>query len=250
MAEIKAVVFDFIGTLTNVQGYSLETSELKLFKALAKAGFNTNQKDFLEAYRKSHEKFRIVRFQELVEVTNAVWISGALNSLGFNTNPEDARIKTAVNVFFEDYLSSLELKPCVRQFLASLPKQFRRGLVSNFTYAPVIYAALRRLSINRFFNAVLVSEDVGWRKPNIRIFQEALKRLGVNAGETVYIGDSPLEDIGGAAAAGMRAIFLPSQFYTLENLKQSNVKPDLTVKDICELHKNFHEFLMNARKTT
>ncbi|HUW48531.1 MAG TPA: HAD family hydrolase [Patescibacteria group bacterium] len=250
MAEIKAVIFDFIGTLTNVQGYSLETSELKLYKALAKAGFSTSQKDFLEAYDKSQEKYHIIRFQELVEVTNAVWISGALNSLGFNTNPEDARIKTAVNVFFEDYLNSLELKPCVRQFLASLPKQFRRGLVSNFTYAPVIYAALRRLSINRFFNAVLVSEDVGWRKPNIRIFQEALKRLGANAGETVYIGDSPLEDIGGAAAVGMRTIFLPSQFYTLENLEQSHIKPDLIVKDICELHEIFPEFIINARRTT
>jgi len=63
LAEIKAVVFDFIGTLTNVQGYSLETSELKLYKALVEAGFNTN--------------------------------------------PEDASIKTAVNVFFEDYLNSL-----------------------------------------------------------------------------------------------------------------------------------------------
>jgi putative hydrolase of the HAD superfamily len=250
LAEIKAVICDFIGTLTDVQGYSLETSELKLYKTLAKAGFNTNQKDFLEAYGKSHEKYRIVRFQQLVEITNAVWISDALNSLGFNTNPEDARIKTAVNVFFEDYLNSLKPKPCVPQFLASLPKQFRRGLVSNFTYAPVIYAALRKLSINRFFNAVLVSEDVGWRKPNIRIFQEVLKRLGANAEETVYIGDSPLEDIGGAAAVGMRTIFLPSQFYTLENLRKSHVKPDLIVKDICELHKNFHEFLMNARKTT
>lgn len=107
MAEIKAVVFDFIGTLTNVQGYSLEMSELKLYKALVEAGFNTNQRDFLEAYGKSQEKYHMVRFQELVEVTNAVWISGALNCLGFNANPEDARIKAAVNVFFEDYWKSV-----------------------------------------------------------------------------------------------------------------------------------------------
>ena len=64
----------------------------------------------------------------------------------------------------------------------------------------------------------------------------------MKAEETVYVGDSPAEDIGGGAAAGMRTIFVPSQFYTLENLRESCVKPDLIVKDICELYRVFPEF--------
>ena len=63
MTEIKAFIFDFIGTLTDVKRYSLRTSELKLHKTLVKSGFNVSQKDFLEAYAKSNEKFRLVRFQ-------------------------------------------------------------------------------------------------------------------------------------------------------------------------------------------
>jgi putative hydrolase of the HAD superfamily len=183
----------------------------------------------------------LIRYEELVEVTNGVWISDALNCLGFKTSPEDVRVKTAVNVFFEDYLSSLELNSCARRMLVRLSKRYKLGLVSNFTYAPVIYAALRKLGINRFFSAVLVSEDVGWRKPNRKIFQEALRRLGAKAQETVYVGDSPVEDIVGAAAAGMRTIFVPSQFYTLENVHESPTKPDLIVKDICELCRVFPE---------
>jgi putative hydrolase of the HAD superfamily len=181
----------------------------------------------------------LIRYEELVEVTNGVWISDALNCLGFKTSPEDARVKTAVNVLFEDYLSSLELNPCARRMLFRLSKHYKLGLISNFTYAPVIYAALRRLGVNRFFRAVLVSEDVGWRKPDGKIFQEALRRLGVKTEETVYVGDSPVEDVGGAAAVGMRTIFVPSQFYTLENLHESHMKPDLIVKDICELCRVF-----------
>ena len=115
LPRVKAIIFDFIGTLTNVKNYSLENSKTKLYKAIVEAGFNIGAESFLEAYSQSHEKYRIVRYQELVEVTNAIWISEALNSLGFETNPEDVRIKTAVNVFFEDYLDSLELRPYVKK---------------------------------------------------------------------------------------------------------------------------------------
>jgi putative hydrolase of the HAD superfamily len=153
-----------------------------------------------------------------------------------------------VNAFFEDYLDALELNPCADRLLAQLPKHFKIGLMSNFTYAPVIYAALRKLRINKFFNVVLVSQDVGWRKPNPNIFNEALNRLGVKADETVYVGDSPLEDIGGAARTGMKTIFVPSQFYSLENLYEGGEKPDLIVRNVCELCRILPEFINNIEK--
>jgi putative hydrolase of the HAD superfamily len=236
---VKAIIFDFIGTLTNVKNYSLEDSKTKLYTAVVEAGFNISIESFLEAYSQSHEKYRVLRYQKLVEVTNAIWISEALNSLGFETNPRDMRIKAAVNVFFEDYLNSLELRPYVKRLLGKVSMEYKLGLVSNFTYAPVIYAGIRKLGINQFFNAVLVSEEVGWRKPCIRIFQEILRRLEVTAKETVYVGDSPLEDIKGAKSVGMKTVFVPSQFYSLEKLMESQQKPDLIVKDIYELYRKF-----------
>jgi putative hydrolase of the HAD superfamily len=247
VTKVKAVIFDFIGTLASVKNYSLEASTLKLHRAIVEAGFRVDEEEFLRAYSRSHEKYRLIRYEDLVEVTNSVWISDALNCLGLHTSPEDVRVKTAVNVFFEDYLCSLELNPCARRVLVQLSKPYRLGLVSNFTYAPVIYAALRRLGVNRFFSAVLVSEDVGWRKPNMKIYQEALRRLGVKAQETVYVGDSPIEDVGGAASAGMITVFVPSQFYTLRDLHESRKKPDLVVKDNCELCRVFPEFVGKIR---
>jgi HAD superfamily hydrolase (TIGR01549 family) len=235
----EAIIFDFIGTLANVKNYNLEISKMKLYKAIAEAGFNAPFKNFLEAYSQAHEKYRIIRYEKLVEVTNATWISEALINLEFKTNPEDTRIKTAVNVFFEDYLNSLELRPCAKKLLEKLSIDYKLGLISNFTYAPVIYAGLRKLGINKFFNAILVSEEVGWRKPNKKIFKETLRRLGVEAKETVYVGDSPLEDIKGAKEVGMKTIFVPSQFYSIDNLHESQQHPDFIVNDICEICKKF-----------
>jgi putative hydrolase of the HAD superfamily len=239
LETLKAVIFDFIGTLTNVRGYDLEQSKMKLCKAIVESGFNVEDTCFMDAYSQSHEKYRVIRYQELVEVTNAIWIADALNSLGFKTNPKDERIKTAVNIFFEDYVRSLELRRCAKKLLEMLSYEYKLGLVSNFTYAPVIYAGLRKLDINKFFNAILVSEEVGWRKPHAKIFEEALKRLKVKAHQAIYIGDSPLEDVKGAKEKGLKTIFVPSQFYSIENLNENHVKPEIIVRSICELYRKF-----------
>lgn len=243
MPLTKAIIFDFIGTLTNVKNYSLENSKIKLYEAMVDAGFNVEVKSFLDAYTQAHEKYRVVRYEKLIEVTNAVWISEALNNLGFKTTPKDTNIKAAVNIFFQDYLNSLELRPCVKRLLKEVSIEYKLGIISNFTYAPVIYAGLRNLGINQFFNAVLVSEEVGWRKPHIKIFEQALKKLGVAAEEAIYIGDSPTEDIIGAKAVGMKTVFVPSQFYSLEDIKENQQKPDFIAKDMCTLYRIFPSVL-------
>lgn len=243
MSPIRAVIFDFIGTLVNVRGYDLEVSKMKLYRAIVDAGFNVSHRDFLEAYTQAHEKYRVIRYQELVEVTNAVWISDALNSLGFKTNPDDSRIKTAVNIFFEDYLGSFRLRRCAKQVLKMLSQNYKLGLVSNFTYSPVIYAGLRKVEINNFFNVILVSAAVGWRKPHARIFEEALKRLGVKAEEALYVGDSPEEDIKGAKQLGIKTVFVASQFYPFKELLGSMQKPDAQAKNLCEAKRKILEII-------
>ncbi len=191
MTGVKAVIFDFIGTLTHVTEYNPEKSKLKLYKSLVKAGFNVAEKEFLDAYDQSYEECRLKRYNELVEVTDAVWVTEALKRLGFQADPADVRVKAAIGSFYEDYFNSLKLNECAEQLLRQASRQYKTGLISNFTYAPVIHAAMRKLKVNWFFNVALVSQDVGWRKPNKKIFQEALKRLDVKAEEAVYVGDCP-----------------------------------------------------------
>ena len=235
MAKIKAVVFDFIGTLTELVGYSLENAENKLFRSLVANGYSTDRRSFSEAYNRAHKKYREIRYGQLVEVTNAVWVSEALNHLGYTTTPQNERIKTAINVYFEGYLNALKLRPFAKSTLQKLSQNYNLGLVSNFTYAPVIYAGLRKLKINGFFSVVIVSEAVGWRKPHPKIFQEALKRLSAKADEVVYVGDTPVEDIQGAQQLGMKTIFIPSQFNSLNDMQKVTQQPNYIVRDLHEV---------------
>ena len=121
------------------------------------------------------------------------------------------------------------------------------GLISNFTHAPVIYKSLRQLGINDCFNVIVVSEEVGWRKPSRHIFQEALNKLGVTANQAVYIGDSPIEDIKGAKDAGLKTVFVPSQFNTVKDLINSRQKPDIIAGDLKIICKDFAE-ITNSQK--
>src|SRR5665647_3227694 len=187
----RAVIFDYIGTLVNCRNYSMDASKQKLYKALLSEGFDVAEDQFLAAYGLAHEKYRKVRYEQLKEVTNAVWVAEALCNLSFEVTADDPRIKAALNVFFQDFIDALELREGAKKLIKQAQQRSKVALISNFTYAPVIYKSLRKVGINEFFNAVIVSEEVGWRKPSCRIFQDALNRLQVKASEAVYIGDSP-----------------------------------------------------------
>jgi len=210
----------------------MNASKLKLHRALVSEGFNVTQDRFLEAYDLAHEKYRKVRYGQLHEVTNAVWVSEALCNLGFESTADDASVKAALNIFFQDFLDTLELRVDAKKLLRQVQSQCKVALMSNFTYAPVIYMSLRKLGINDFFSVVVVSEEVGWRKPSNLIFQVALNRLQVQANEAIYVGDSPIEDIKGAKMAGLRTLFVPSQFNKLKDLQDSKQEPDFVAKDL------------------
>jgi putative hydrolase of the HAD superfamily len=241
MALAKAVIFDFIGTLTDMVGYSLEDSENKMFRSLIASGYNLDRKEFFEAYERAHHKYWNIRYGQLKEVTNAVWISEALNHLGCAITPDDEEIKTAVNVFFENYLKALKLRPHAKKTLQRLSQEYQLGLISNYTYAPLIYAGLRKLKINEFFNVVVVSDEAGWRKPSPKIFREALRRMHLKADQVIYVGDTPLEDIEGAKKAGVKTVFIPSQFNSLEDMLKAPLQPDHVIEKLSDIFKILDE---------
>ena len=94
----------------------------------------------------------------------------------------------------------------------------------------------------------MVSEENGWRKPSSHIFQDALNRLQTQADEAIYIGDSPIEDIKGAKQAGLKTVFVASQFNTLKDLFDSQQKPNFIAKDLQSISENLAEIISIKQK--
>ena len=66
---------------------------------------------------------------------------------------------------------------------------------------------IAHLGLAELVDAVIVSETVGIRKPDPRIFGLALDRLRVANSEAWFVGDNPANDVLGATAAGLTAVW-------------------------------------------
>jgi len=78
------------------------------------------------------------------------------------------------------------------------------GLVSNFE--AWLERLLEHLDVARYFPVRVISGVVGVEKPDPEIFRIALARAGVEAADSVYVGDNPVFDALPAQEAGMAAI--------------------------------------------
>jgi putative hydrolase of the HAD superfamily len=67
---------------------------------------------------------------------------------------------------------------------------------------------ITQLSIGRYLSTVVISEAVQVQKPDPRIFMHALAEIGCAAVHTWFVGDHPINDVLGAAAVGLRPIWL------------------------------------------
>lgn len=84
---------------------------------------------------------------------------------------------------------------------------YQLGIVTN-GQTRVQNATLDVLHIRPLMSAIVISEEASVRKPDPRIFQLALSQLNALPEQTLYIGDHPVNDIGGAHAAGLRTVWL------------------------------------------
>jgi putative hydrolase of the HAD superfamily len=80
------------------------------------------------------------------------------------------------------------------------------GVVSNFDSR--VLGILEGLGLAPRFASVTLSSHAGATKPAPAIFARALARHGVEAARAIHVGDSPVEDFGGARAAGLGAVLI------------------------------------------
>jgi FMN phosphatase YigB (HAD superfamily) len=117
-------------------------------------------------------------------------------------------------------------------FLRALRERYRLAVVSNFDYTPTALGVLEREGIASLFETILVSDEVGWRKPKPLIFEMALERLGVGPAEALFVGDRIDIDVAGARAVGMDAAWINPDGAPLP---PDHGPPEFEVRDLVDL---------------
>ena len=131
----------------------------------------------------------------------------------------------------------------VEDCLTILREVYRLALVTNG--APDLQREkIQGTNLARFFDAILISGEVGVGKPDCRIFKLALEALTVLPSETVMVGDSLTRDILGAQHAGIKGIWLNRS----GNGAANQVTPDVQITSLHQLHEllpNFNQCKRN-----
>ncbi len=119
--------------------------------------------------------------------------------------------------------------PNMQDTLQSLTEcNFRLGLITN-GYTEMQRASIEALDIERFFDLIFISEQIGLRKPDPQIFWRALQKIEAEPGESIYVGDHPINDIVAARSAGMLGVWKSSGHWTNE------IEADYKINDLSEI---------------
>lgn len=99
-----------------------------------------------------------------------------------------------------------EINPYAKDVLSQLETKI--GLISNTGRTPgnVLRRLLDSMEIFEVFDVTVFSNEVGYLKPHLRIFEQASKGLGVPLSDILHVGDDVITDIEGGCAAGMHTL--------------------------------------------
>ena len=126
---------------------------------------------------------------------------------------------------YEYHLSETDfLLPGADVLLSALSEGYRLFAVSNGTSC-VQKGRIARTGIARFFEAIFLSEELGYPKPDPRFFDRCFAAVpDLSRADVVLVGDSLSSDIQGGKNAG-----LPTVWFNPRGLDPGGIRPDRTV---------------------
>ncbi|HXZ86761.1 MAG TPA: HAD family hydrolase [Myxococcota bacterium] len=232
---VRAVLFDLFDTLVDIHMERLPLVEIggrrvpSTYGLLHDASVHWHGLDF-DAFaaalgkidREQREFPTIERFRALGE------------ALGLR-NEELAQRLTRVHM--AEVARHVTFQPHHPEVLARLRGRARLAVCSNFSHSDTAREVLASAGLLEHFDAVVISMDVGLRKPRAEIFRAALAALGAAPEETLHVGDSLEADVGGAAPLGIRPVWITRRVADREGALRAfaGPAPAHTVTDLAEL---------------
>jgi HAD superfamily hydrolase (TIGR01509 family) len=184
-AAMKAVLFDFEGTLVEFQ-WKLEEGEQALRAAYVTLGFAA---------------------EELAEETYATMWNQAVTSGRVDEEELRRRVGPIYDRYDLDALSRWQLRAGAREALGLLKERhLRLALVSNIGHV-ALDPALERFALGSVFDVVLARDDLSRMKPDPEGIRRCLSDWDLDPGAALFVGDSST-DIRAARAAGVRVAII------------------------------------------
>jgi putative hydrolase of the HAD superfamily len=173
---------------------------------LVKHGYRVSLKELTEIGRSIGQAYRIFQDQAQIEVSQRFLNQCALNAVGVF---DDRIITEADEVMNNLAIQYTHLTSEAIEILPTLQSLgLRLGILSNALNTTAIQHVLGKAKLIDIFDAIIISADLGIRKPKTSLFTYALRKLGTRPTETIMVGNDLYADIHGANEAGLQTIFI------------------------------------------
>jgi putative hydrolase of the HAD superfamily len=142
--------------------------------------------------------------------------------------------------FRDASMEKLRLFPLVREMLRGLKERGAGVYLLSNAQSCFTLRELDTLGLTELFDGIVISSEVGWKKPHGEIFKIAFEKFGISPEESFYVGNDLGDDVLGAHSAGMRTVYIEteqSRYYA--DLKLPS--PDYEAKD----HQNLCSLLLD-----
>jgi len=140
--------------------------------------------------------------------------------------------------------ATLQKLPYLDDVLTELKNRgYKLGVITNTVTSREehVRMALRRTGIEKYFDVIVTSVDVGFGKPDEKIFLTALKMVNVKPEEAVMVGNRISADIAGGNRIGMKTILYKWNQRYMNEITSPEEQPTHTINSLKELPKILSE---------
>ncbi len=127
---------------------------------------------------------------------------------GLGVEDAGALARGAWRAYLEEWPKQTEFYPETPDVLESLRGRYKLGVITNYMDGPTCQTVFNKLGYRETFDALVVSAEVGYRKPSRVIFEQALRETGSRPESCVMVGDLYEADVVGANNVGMKSVLV------------------------------------------
>ena len=239
--RLSIVLIDLGSTLFNFDGdweAALKESAHLLASALQDQGFDLDEKRFVAVFEKHRQKRFSERKRSLRESSMQTVVVETLEKLGHQITGRTEGLLKAIETMYEVTETLWQVEDDAVETLSALRALgFRIGLVSNASDDGNVQRLLETTGLRPYFDIVITSDAVGYRKPGPLIFMAALSHFQAQPDEAVMIGDRLDADIIGANQLGIKSVWITRRVSPGESPEEITpaARPDAIVASLAEL---------------